>query len=239
MTDFLDFSALSAGVSNQIPQSVVASSKIDIIRRSSFRKQRMSVSENATAAKQKRQEKAELWVSQNATTGMLPSELIAAEGGDLSMSMIDDVDFSTDILSVSSESDTKLEDITPGNTAGTMPTPRLPPPPRGRVIETHTNPENTPSQTRPPFHQPNCDQKTCYESPRRFVINSNELGTRRYQIRLPGCSEDLDLRVNTLPKFSNDAHEATMQRIDSLLQRQHLHLERHLTNLIDNQLNRF
>ena len=195
---------------------------------------------------QRRQEEAAFWVSDNVTMGMLPSEMIANEGGDPSSNFMNDEDFNRDMLSVSSQSDSEIDNT---RRLGEL---------LSRPKQERNQPEaalrsNLPSRGRPLPHQqyqnPNCSQTAFYGTPRRYVINSNgvgpnryvinnhELGGNHYKLKLPGFSEDLDVKIGARPHFANDASQV-VEKIDSMLRKQHENLERHVMEVFDRELNR-
>ena len=202
----------------------------------------------------RKQEEAERWVLENATTGMLPSEIFANEGGEMSSFLMNDQDFSTDILSVSSESDGEEEssrrmqellrrpDRLNSDVSPTFNT-------RAAVNRTENQTLHpVPASHNNQYENPNCFQTVCHGSPRRYlvnssgagprryVINSSDLGNSHYKLRLPGFSEDLDVKVAAHPQFANDASQ-TLQDIDSMLRRQHQDLERRVMEMFDRHLN--
>lgn len=189
--------------------------------------------------RQRKQEVAEAWVSENATTGMLPSEMIANEGGDISFGIINDQDFSTDVLSVSSEGDSergnsrRLEDL--------LDRPDVAP---ERKSNEHC--QRRPINPYLQYQNPNCSQRVYSNTPRRYLINSNgsgryvidnhDLGTSHYKIKIPGVSEDINVKIGACPQYANDSSKI-LEEIDSMLRRQHKDLERRVMNLFDRQLN--
>ena len=201
-----------------------------------------------------RQEAAAQWVSENVTTGMLPSEMIANEGGDPSSFFINEQDFSADILSVSSGSDSEI-----GNTRRIEELLRRPEQssvPPGAQIGGYYRSDTVPKtssqpQRRPMLHHryqnPHCSQTVFCRSPRRYLINSNGVGPRRYvinnndlgmshyKLRLPGFSQDLDVKIGASSQFVNDSSQV-LEKIDSMLRKQHESLERHVMEVFDRHL---
>jgi len=223
-------------------------------------RERTTMTDEERLRRQRKQEDAALWVSENATTGMLPSEMMASEGGDLDSFYVHDQDFSTDILSVSSGSDS--EDGNTRRLADLLSRPdQVTDQPHENTRGGHIRPRdagdsaprtNVHLQRRPmppqQYQHPNCSQTAFCGSPRRYVINSSGVGPRRYvinshdiganhyKLKLPGVSQDIDVKIGARPQFANDASQV-LEKIDSMLREHHKNLEGHVMAMFDRQLN--
>ncbi|KAL5248262.1 hypothetical protein ACHWQZ_G017444 [Mnemiopsis leidyi] len=211
---------------------------------------------DTTRGSSRKQEEAAQWVLENATTGMLPSEILANEGGEMSSFFMNDQDFNSDILSVSSdgeeENTRRLQELLKRPEREDIDQLSRDDPPfvNTRAVQNRENGtlDSVSVSRNEQYENDNCCQAVFHGTPRRFLVNSsgpgprryvidsNDIGKSHYKLRLPGFSEDLDIKIVAHPQFANDASKI-LQDIDSMLRRQHEDLERRVMDTFDRHLN--